>query len=142
MTSMDSGHSRVNGIKNMVRNTHSSHILNLNNQDVLQYKHPHHVKMLTFSKLLEKIHNNRCLTGTLTVVVLSNLKAFVCPFSRYTFKTFGRKRREFPWWSNLTGVIVVRQEFILIEALCPHRKNVHIQISVSRDSHSSEDHNT
>lgn len=137
---MDSGHPRANSIKNMVKNTHSSHILNLNNQDVLQYKHPHHVKMLTFSKLQEKIHNKRCLTGTLTVVVLSNLKAFVCPFSRYTFKTFGRKRREFP--CNVTGVIVVRQEFILIEALCPHRKNVHIQGSVSRDSDSSEDHNT
>lgn len=93
-----------------------------------------HVKMLTFSKLPEKMHNNRCLTGTLTVVVLSNLKAFVCPFSRYTFKTFGRKRREFPWWSNVTGVIVVRREFILIEALCLHRKNVHIQGSVSRQS--------
>lgn len=126
----------------MVKTTYSSHNLNLNNQDVLQYKHPHHVKMLIFSKLPEKMHNNRCLTGTLTVVVLSNLKAFVCPFSRYTFKTFGRKRREFPWWSNGTGVIVVRQEFILIEALCLHRKNVHIQGSVSRDSHSSEDHNT
>lgn len=85
----------------------------------------------------------RCtITGTLTVVVLSNLKAFVCPFSRYTFKTFGRKRREFPWWSNVTGVIVVRREFILMEALCPHKKNVHIQGSMSRDSHSSEDHNT
>lgn len=87
-------------------------------------------KMLNFSKLPEKMHNNRCLTGTLTVVVLSNLKAFVCPFSRYTFKTFGRKRREFPWWSNVTGVIVVRQEFIIIEDSCPHRK-----MSISRDQY-------
>ena len=30
------------------------------------------------------------------MVVVSNLKALVCPFSRYTFRTLGRNRREFP----------------------------------------------
>lgn len=33
---------------------------------------------------------------TFTVVFGSNLKALVCPFSKYTFKTFGRKSSELP----------------------------------------------
>lgn len=40
---------------------------------------------------------NTCYIRTLTVVVVSNLKALVCPFSRYTFRTLGRKSSELPW---------------------------------------------
>jgi hypothetical protein len=40
---------------------------------------------------------------TLTVVLGSNLKALVCPFSRYTFRTLGRKSSELPWKPDESG---------------------------------------
>lgn len=42
---------------------------------------------------------------TFTVVLVSNLKAFVCPFSKYTLRTFGIQRREFPCGTKETALI-------------------------------------
>lgn len=35
--------------------------------------------------------------NTFTVVSASNLKALVCPFSKYSLSTLGIHSREFPW---------------------------------------------
>lgn len=41
------------------------------------------------------------------MVLGSNLKALVCPFSRYTFSTLGRKSREFPCEENKNNLNLV-----------------------------------
>lgn len=47
-----------------------------------------------FNSTLHKTALYVALEPTLMDVLLSNLKDLVCPFSRYTFRTFGIKRRE------------------------------------------------
>lgn len=47
----------------------------------------------------------------------SNLKALVCPFSRYTLSTFGMHSREFPWktqgWYYVTDTLFWLLEYQL-----------------------------